>query len=109
MDFTSKGWLTNVVVNLLPPILGLISFLLLAQRMHYNKITDAPVISFFIILVSYFGLLQVLLTALFWYWSGLASLGTFYLILIAPVLRAILSERLYKQRDISEFHKWGFI
>lgn len=32
---------------------------------------------------SYGGLLQTVLTALFWYWSGMASLGFAYLVLIA--------------------------
>jgi hypothetical protein len=50
----------------------------------------------------------VLLTVWFWEWSGMASLGMLYLILIAPVLTAVMSWKLRHQRALSRFHAWAF-
>ena len=65
-------------------------------------------------LVLYFvrhfgGWLLVLLTALFWVWSGMASLGVGYLIFIAPIITAILAWRLRQSRTVSAYHRNAFL
>ena len=46
------------------------------------------------------------LTTLFWQWSGMASLGTFYLILGAPILLGLIANNLKKIRNNSKHHQW---
>jgi hypothetical protein len=49
------------------------------------------------------------LTNIFWLWSGLASLGTFYLILFAPFVMIWIA---YQQRKIkmnSKYHNWTYL
>jgi hypothetical protein len=58
----------------------------------------------FIIFATYGGLLLVLLTTLVLQWSGMASLGTFYLILIAPIVMVIIAYRQYVNRRLSKYH-----
>jgi hypothetical protein len=41
-------------------------------------------------------------------WSGMATLGLAYLILIAPMVTLALTVRLYKQRNLSSFHFGAF-
>ena len=52
---------------------------------------------------------MVVLTSLFWYWSGMASLGAMYLILIAPVIMTLLAIVLFRQRRLSQHHFGSFI
>jgi len=52
---------------------------------------------------------MVALTAIFWEWSGMASLGVFYLALIAPFVTAAAAWNLRRRRDLSVFHKSAFI
>jgi hypothetical protein len=74
-----------------------------------EDIQNAPVIELFVIFATYGGLLLVSLTALIWKWSGMASLGTFYLILGAPIAMGIISYRLRKTKKTSKYHKWTYL
>jgi len=67
-----------------------------------------PEISFFLLFFTFGGWLQVLLTAWLWEWSGLASIGTLYLILIAPVITAVIAWRLRSTLALSAFHRLAF-
>ena len=58
---------------------------------------------------TYGGLLLVALTTLFWQWSGMASLGTFYLILGAPVAMGIIAYRHRKTKKDTKYHKWTYL
>lgn len=49
--------------------------------------------------------MQVILTSLFLRWSGMASLGAFYLLLLSPIVTGIMTINLYLKRDLSRFHK----
>src|SRR6185437_1996033 len=48
------------------------------------------------------------LTALFWKWSGMATLGLAYLILAAPILTLGLAVALYRRPRISSYHTAAF-
>ncbi|HXB28028.1 MAG TPA: hypothetical protein VNV25_25080 [Gemmatimonadaceae bacterium] len=69
----------GIVVNFVPPPIGLAHYLWLRRRMTDRRLRWLAFWCYF----SYGGLLQTVLTALFWYWSGMASLGFAYLVLIA--------------------------
>ncbi len=42
-------------------------------------------------------------------WSGMASLGTFYLILAAPIIMGIIAYRHRETRTISKYHNWTYL
>lgn len=63
-----------------------------------------PGIWIFLVCLSYAGWLAVILTELFWYWSGMASLGAAYLMFVAPVVMLYLAFRLHKQKNQSNVH-----
>jgi uncharacterized membrane protein SirB2 len=74
-----------------------------------NKKTtdDVPKIELLIICFTYGGLLLVVLTELFGRWSGMASLGTFYLILVAPIIMGVIA---YRHRHAkTKYHKSVYI
>jgi hypothetical protein len=98
-----------LLIHLVLPAAGLQWFLWLRADMREEEIERPPVIPLFIIFATYGGLLLVILTALFWYWSGLASLGLAYLLFPAPLIMLVIAWRLYPERKLSRFHRAIFI
>lgn len=97
-----------VGVNWVTPLLGVIAFYLLCRWMWQSKIQSPPFFSYFILFATFSGLLMVLLTVLFWEWSGMASLGVFYLAFAAPLIAGGLAWRLRQRRALSTFHRSAF-
>jgi len=97
-----------VGVNFLAPLLGVIVFVLLCRRMRRAQIQPPLDAQYFLLLVTYGGWLMVLLTDLFWEWSGMASLGVFYLVLIAPFVTAGVAFNLRSRRSLSIFHRVAY-
>jgi hypothetical protein len=64
--------------------------------------------TFFVLYATYAGLLMVALTSIFWYWSGMASAGCFYLVLVAPILMAVIAYRNRKKRFISPYYMLAY-
>ncbi|NMM50785.1 hypothetical protein [Marinigracilibium pacificum] len=79
-----------IFIYLIIPFTGLMYYLGLKRKMKAQEIPAPPAIELFIIFTTYGGLLLVTLTTLFWKWSAMASLGTFFLILVAPVIMGII-------------------
>ncbi len=98
-----------ILVNFAVPLAGLKVFLSLRERMLERQIERPPVVPLFIIFATYGGLLMVVLTVLFWRWSGMASLGVFYLVLVAPIAMTVLAVMLFRQRRLSPYHFGSFI
>jgi hypothetical protein len=103
-----SAFVAPLLIYVLTPILGVLVFLALVHKMRSAMVVSPPIIPFFILFFTLGGCLTVLLTAWFWEWSGLASLGMVYLIFIAPVLTAFMSWRLRIQRTLSRFHACAF-
>jgi hypothetical protein len=101
--------ITGIVVNIFVPLLGLIAFVLLCRRMRQTNVESPPFFYFFILFATYGGWLMVLLTALFWEWSGMASLGVFYLVLIAPFVTGGIAFSLRRRSALSVFHRVAYI
>ena len=59
---------------------------------------------YFLIHVFYGGLLLIVLTALFWEWSGMASLGFFACVFLGPVILLFQAWWLRKRMRESRFH-----
>ncbi len=100
--------LIALIIHLLVPIIGLGLFLRLRNKMTREEITNPPTVELLVIFATYGGLLIVTLTSLFWKWSGLASLGTFYLIIGAPIIMGLIAYRNYKRRYESRYRGWTF-
>ena len=93
-----------VAIHLLIPITGLIYFIWLTKKMKREMVVNAPTFELFVVFATYGGLLLVALTTLFWQWSGMVSLGTFYLILGAPIALSIIAYRQRKIKELSKYH-----
>lgn len=105
---TIKEIITALVIHLILPLTGLICFLRLMKRIKDENIINAPTTELFLVFSTYGGLLLVVLTTLFWQWSGMASLGTFYLILIAPFVMGFIAYRHRQTKSISKYHNWTY-
>jgi hypothetical protein len=94
----------GILVHLVVPLAGLLVFLWLRNKMREAQIERPPVIPLFIIFATYGGWLMIALTLLFWYWSGMALLGSMYLIFVAPLVMAALAIMMCRQRRLSRYH-----
>jgi hypothetical protein len=103
-----KEIITALIIHLFIPLAGLIYFISLVRRMKKENISDPPTVELFIIFSTYGGLLLVVLTTLFWEWSGMASLGTFYLLIGAPIVMGIIAYRQRATFERSMYHKWSY-
>jgi hypothetical protein len=101
-------FITPLLIYVFTPILGVGVFWALIHKMRSAMVVSPPVVPYFILFFTLGGWLTVLLTVWFWEWSGMASLGMLYLILVAPILTAFMSWRLRLQRTLSRFHAWAF-
>ena len=99
----------GLAVNLLVPLMGIFGFRLLCREMYKSEIPFPPYISYFVLFSAFGGWLLVILTNLFWVWSGMASLGVFFLVLIGPFVTAGVALSLYGRRELSNFHLSAFI
>jgi len=106
---TTTQIISALTIHLILPLTGLLWFLRLKKQMKTENIPNAPTTELFIIFSTYGGLLLVALTTLFWLWSGMASLGTFYLVLVAPIIMGIIAYRHRKTRTISKYHNWTYL
>lgn len=101
--------MTAATIHLLVPLLGVATFLLLCRKMSRAQIPSPPYFAFLVLLATFGGWLLVLLTTLFWEWSGMAIIGVFSLLLIAPVATMILAFGLHEQQALSRFHQGAFV
>lgn len=97
-----------ISIYVLTPIMGLLAFWALIRKMRSEGVVSPPEIHFLVLFFTLGGWLLVLLTAWFWEWSGLASIGVLYLIFIAPALTAVMAWQLRSNRTLSNFHKYAF-
>ena len=51
---------------------------------------------------------MILLTGLFWSWSGMASIGALFLTFISPFIATVIAFGLRRVRSLSAFHRWAF-
>ena len=101
--------LVPLVIYFLVPAVGVALYERLCSRMNRLNTPDPPRLGLAILLITYGGWLLAILTEAFWFWSGLASLGTIYLIAVAPIVLGLLAVQLYPKRTLSRFHKLAFV
>jgi len=100
-------YLIPVFIYFIMPILGLVTYLKLALKMH-SQIDDPPYFSLFLLFNLYGGIVVILFTTLFWKWSGIASLFSFFLLLIGPLITCIIAIYNNEKKYKSIYHKWIF-
>jgi hypothetical protein len=98
----------GIAVNLLVPLMGVMVYLLLCRKMLRSGIEMPPIFSYFVLFAIYGAWLVVILTGLFWRWSGMASLGVAFLLLLAPFSTLALALMLRKRRNLSAYHQAAF-
>lgn len=98
-----------IFVHIIIPLFGLMLFLFLVAKMRLRRIAKPPILDLFFLFVTYGGLLMVALTQFFWHWSGMASLGTIYLAIAAPIVLIIIAYRQYANRNLTKYHGWAFM
>jgi len=77
-------------------------------RMKDKTIPRPPYISIGVLFLIYGGWIMIWVTSIFWKWSGLASLGIFFLILVAPFISLFLIIYFKKLRTLSVYHATVF-
>jgi hypothetical protein len=106
---TTKEIVIALTIHLVLPLVGLLYFLHLRKKMNSDNVLNAPTIELFLIFATYGGLLLLTLTTLFWKWSGMASLGAFYLIIGAPIIMGTIAYRHRQTKTISKYHKLTYL
>jgi hypothetical protein len=100
--------LIPVLIYLLVPTLGVVGYLWLCSAMARQNLIPPLAAHYFALFAFYGAWVVVLLTAAFWEWSGLASLGFIGLLSVAPFVTALQAVVLRKFRTRSRFHKIAF-
>ncbi len=105
---TAKEIISVIAIHILIPCLGLVYFMQICKKMKNENIINPPIYELFLAFLSYGGLILVVFTDLFWQWSGMASLGMLYLILVAPFVNGIITYTLRQSKKVSKYHKWTY-
>lgn len=93
-----------VSIYIVLPLLGLLVYYLLVQKMKREKIEAHPSRGLFIVFVVYGGLLEVLLTGLFGMWTALLYLFAGVILFIAPLFMIGMANVWYNKRTMSKYH-----
>jgi hypothetical protein len=96
-----KPDITAAVIHLVVPAAGLVWFLLLSWRLRKQGASVLLLHQLLVIFFCWGCLILVALTALFWHWSGLASLAVAFLIFLAPLALAQICWNLYHTKHPS--------
>jgi hypothetical protein len=97
-----------VLIHLVTPAVGFVCYIWLCVRMRKRDIPEPPYITYFFLFSVLGGWLMILLTALFWFWSGMASLGALFLTFASPFIASVFAFALAGVRADSAFHRWAF-
>lgn len=106
---TTTDIIIAVTVHFIVPLAGLVAYVGLVKKIRKEHVHDAPVAELFVIFATYGGLLLVLLTSLLWEWSAMASLGTFYLILVGPFVMGYIAYKNRNRVTESTYHRWTYL
>lgn len=101
-------YLVPLLIYLAIPALGLWAYVRLVRRIAGAGEPWWVGIIYFALFCCWGGVLLVLLTGLLWSWSGMASLGMFFLALIAGPACLFLAPWLFRQRRFSSWRTGAF-
>jgi hypothetical protein len=100
---------TSTLIYLVFPLGGLIVYLWFCQRMKDGGVASPPIWAYFILFFTYGGVIQLIFTKLFWVWSGMATLGSAYLLFIAPLVLLFTTILLLPKKKFSRFHQIAYL
>jgi hypothetical protein len=95
-----------VGIHLVTPALGVAVYVWFCLRMR-RTVSEPPYFTYFFLFATIGSWLLVVLTALFWSWSGMASLGVFFLLFGSPFIALAFAFFMYPERSDSAFHRWA--
>ncbi len=78
-------WLLFLLIHAVVPLIGVGAYVWLCRRLYIRGEVPEALLLLFPLFFCWGGVLVVALTALFWHWSGMASLGMFFLLFASPL------------------------
>jgi hypothetical protein len=78
-------WITAILIHLVIPAAGICLYIRWRRAAQWAGAPPRFAIYLFALFFVWGGALLITLTSLFWYWSGMASLGTFFLLFASPL------------------------
>ena len=96
--------LQTIIVFLLVPAAGVYLYLRSLQKINREVEDFAMEIHLLVVFANYGVLLLLFLTTIMWGWSGMSSLGVFYLILIAPFMMLYIAYKGEKLKSESGYY-----
>ena len=100
--------LSLLLVFLAIPAAGVCLYAWLCVRMCKRDIPEPPYGTYFFLFAHGGIWFLLMLTDVLWGWSGMSSLGAFYLMFVSPFPAVVLVFTLYDVRHESTFHRWAF-
>jgi hypothetical protein len=97
-----------IFIHIIIPIFGILIYLKTCRDMYVKSIPNPPYIQLLLLFFGFGGWLLIFLTLRFGYWSGMASLGFFFLLIVMPIIIAVCAVTLYSQGKLSNFHNYIF-
>ena len=103
------SWIVSLIVLfLIIPMIGIAFYVWLCAIMSKRDIPEPPYLIYFVLFAHGGVWLLLLLTSWLNGWSGMSSLGAFYLMFISPLVAGACVFALWDMRRDSPFHKWAF-
>lgn len=96
------------IIYVCVPIAGVLVYLVICQRLYAAGASWLFLGQLFFLFFCYGGTLLVLLTILFWEWSGAATLGAAFLVFVAPIGLLPVMGDLWRRRESSRAHLIAF-
>lgn len=100
--------LLGLFIHLVVPISGIILFLSLRKKAIKLGASGGFLLVLSFIFCAYGGWVMLALTALFWRWSFMASVGSLFLFAVFPIVAIALLFYFRKSRELSPMHYWAF-
>jgi len=97
--------LIPILIYIVTPIVGFILFIKTLIKLSPIQKTKAFTLKLFLSFSILGGLLLLFLTILFWKWSGMASIGSIFLILFAPIIMGVIGFESYRKLEIDSGEK----
>ncbi|MBI2512958.1 MAG: hypothetical protein HYV96_13345 [Opitutae bacterium] len=103
-----RDFVLAALIHLAVPATGVGAYFYLLRTMARRRISPEIWLPFLVIFAVYGAALVLLLTMLFWLWSGMASIGAAVLVFLAPLVMLAQTLVLWPKRQQSHFHATAF-
>ncbi len=99
---------TGLLIHVVIPLIGIMAYRNLVRKIKRENIPEPPIWSLFFVFATYGSLLVMILSSFMGHWSGMASLGAAYLVLVAPFIMGLVVLRIYEFKPLSKYHRAVF-